>query len=168
MGDIIAISGLAVKVYTAYKDAPDDYRNISDEVESLQLLIDKAARHFGSSTLDTNCRQEGQKALKGCQHVLKDLNSLIEKYDTSASSRTSQVLKRIKLGTEDIATLRARLTSNTCLLTGFIQRSDTPAFTVIVYIILKSASAVNHVRYVRCRNGWLVFLAYTAQPQECH
>ena len=45
VGDILAISGLAVKVYTAYKDAPDDYRHISDEVESLQAIIDKAVRH---------------------------------------------------------------------------------------------------------------------------
>ena len=48
VGDIIAISGLAIKVYTTYKDAPDDYRNILDEVRSLRILIDKAAPYFGS------------------------------------------------------------------------------------------------------------------------
>ena len=137
VGDIVAISGLAVQVYTAYKDAPDDYRNISDEVESLQILIDKAARHFESSTLDSNSRQEGQKVLKGCRNVLEDLNSLIEKYNSLASSRTSQVLRRIKLGTEDIATLRSRLISNTGLLNGFIQRS-VPSSIPIQYIILIS------------------------------
>ena len=126
MGDIIAISRLAVKVYTAYKDAPGDYRNISDEVESLQILIDKAAPYFDGTTLNSNSRQEGQKALKGCRNVLEDLNSLIEKYNSSASSGTSQVLKRIKLGTEDIASLRVRLISNTTLLNGFIQRSAIP------------------------------------------
>ena len=122
VGDIIAISRLAVIVYTAYKDAPEDYRQISDEVESLKILIDKAAPYFGSTTLNTNSRQEGQKALKGCKSVLEDLNSLIEKYNSSGSSRTSQVLKRIKLGTEDIGSLRVRLISNTALLNGFIQR----------------------------------------------
>lgn len=80
VGDIIAISRLAAKVYTAYKDAPDDYRHISDEVKSLQIIIDKAAQHFESTTLSTNNRQEGQEVLKGCQNVLEDLNSLIEKY----------------------------------------------------------------------------------------
>ena len=131
MGDIFTISGLAVKVYTAYKDAPDDYRNISDEVESLQILIDKAARHFKSTTLDNDSRQEGQKALKGCKSILEDLNSLIEKYNSSGSSRTSQVLKRIKLGTEDIASLRVRLISNTALLNGFIQRLVIPTINAI-------------------------------------
>lgn len=54
VGDIIAISRLAVKVYTAYKDASDDYKHISIEVESLKILIDKAAPYFGSPTLNTN------------------------------------------------------------------------------------------------------------------
>ena len=130
VGDIIAISGLALKVYAAYKDAPDDYRHILDEVESLQIIINKAARHFESPTLNDNTRQEGQKVLKGCQNVLEDLNSLIEKYNSLASASTSQVIKRVKLGTEDIATLRARLTSNTGLLTSFIQRFDIPTITL--------------------------------------
>ena len=66
VGDILAISGLAVKVYLAYKDAPDDYRHISDEVESLQAIIDKAVRHYKSSSLDNRSRQEGQRVLKSC------------------------------------------------------------------------------------------------------
>ena len=122
VGDIIAISGLAVQVYTAYQDAPDDYKNISDEVKSLKILIDKAAPYFDSTTLKPNSRQEGQQALKGCKDVLENLNSLIEKYNSSGPSRTSQVLKRIRLGTEDIASLRVRLISNTVLLNAFIQR----------------------------------------------
>ena len=132
MGDTMAVSRLALKVYTAYKDAPGDYRNISDEVESLHIIIKKAAQHFESTTLSDNSRQEGQKVLKGCKNVLEDLDTLIEKYNNLASSSTSpstrQVLQRFKLGasqvfgTEDIATLRARLTSNITLLNGFIQR----------------------------------------------
>ena len=130
VGDIMAISGLALKVCTAYKDAPGDYRNISDEVESLHIIINKAAQHFEGPALSDNSRQEGQKVLKGCQNVLEDLDALIEKYNSlgPTSPGTGQVLQRLKLsarlvlGTEDIATLRARLTSNTTLLNGFIQR----------------------------------------------
>ena len=122
MGDIITLSGLAVQVYTAYKDAPDEYKHISNEVKSLQILIDKAVPYCKSTSLDNNSRQEGQQALKGCNDVLEGLNSLIKKYNSSGSSRTSQVLKRIRLGTEDIASLRVRLISNTTLLNAFIQR----------------------------------------------
>src|SRR6266576_3738097 len=116
VGDIMAISGLAVQVYTAYKDAPDNYRHISDEVKSLQIIIDNAARHFKSTTLNNDSLQKGQEILKGCQNVLEDLNSLIEEYNCLSSPNKGQVLKRIKLSGEDIASLRIRLISNTSLL----------------------------------------------------
>ena len=59
--------------------------------------------------------------------------SLRSKYNALASSNTSQVFKRIKLGTEDIVTLRARLTSNTILLNSFVQRLD---ITILLSSIL--------------------------------
>ena len=131
VGDFMAISGLAVKVYTAYKDAPDDYKHIADEVKSLHIIINQAAAHFASTTLSGNNLQEGQEVLKGCLNVLEELDALIVKYNTLASASTSmspsQVLQRLKLSIEDIVTLRARLTSNTTLLSSFIQRSDTSA-----------------------------------------
>ena len=138
VGDIMAISGLALQVYTAYKDAPDDYRNISDEVNSLRIIINKAARHFESITLSSQIQQEGKEVLEGCQNVLKDLDALIKKYNALASANTSQVFRRIKLGTEDIVTLRARLTSNIVLLNSFIQRLDiTITITITIeYIML--------------------------------
>ena len=165
VGDIIAISRLAVQVYTAYRDAPDDYKHISDEVKSLHILINKAAPYLNSTSLNNNSRQEGEQALKGCKDVLEGLNSIIEKYNSSGSSRTSQVLRRIRLGTEDIASLRVRLISNTALLNAFIQR-----LALVLLLSMSSHanifSAVNPGRYVKCRNGWLVFLGYTAQPRE--
>ena len=135
VGDILAISGLAVKVYTAYKDAPDNYKHISDEVKSLQIIIDNAARHFKSTTLNSDNLQKGQEVLKGCENVLEDLNSLIEEYNNLSSPNKGQVLKRIKLGGEDIATLRVRLISNTGLLSSFIQRFDIPSI-IILYVML--------------------------------
>ena len=123
VGDIMAISKLAIRVYSAYKDAPNDYKNIAEEVNSLQIMINKAAQHFKSTTLTDNDRKEGQEVLKGCQSVLEDLSSLIEEYSGLASSSNGgQIFKKVKLGTEDIATLRARLTSNATLLGSFIRR----------------------------------------------
>ena len=124
VGDIVAISKLAIKVYKAYKDAPGDYRHIADEVRSLHIVIKKAAQHFDSSTLSNDSRQEGEEILQGCQNVLEELDALIVKYSGLASGSTGQALQRIKLSAEDIAALRARLTSNTTLLTSFIQRFD--------------------------------------------
>ena len=135
--DIMAISGLAINVYAAYRDAPSDYRNISDEVKSLHIIINNAMKHFKSTTLSDNKRQEGEEVLRGCLNVLEDLDTFIVKYNSLASASTSQVLQRVKLGTEDIATLRVRLISNTTLLNGFIQRLDILTIT-IHYIMLIS------------------------------
>lgn len=127
-GDIIAISKLAAKVYTAYNDAPNDYNHIAEEVDSLQVMINKAAQYFTCSSLEENDRQEGQKILEGCQNLLGDL---IENDNSSASASTSQVFQRVKLRTEGIATLRARLASNATLLSGFIQRFDISTMTAM-------------------------------------
>ena len=152
VGDIMAVSRLALKVYSAYKDAPDDYRNIADEVKSLHIIIEEATRHFDeSTTLSTKKQQGGKEVLEGCQNVLKDLDALIEKYNALgpanlpegqghatrllANANASQVFRRIKLGTEDIVTLRARLTSNTLLLNSFIQRLDIATITIKYYYI---------------------------------
>ena len=76
--------------------------------------------------------------MEGCQNVLIDeYNALAPTNATNAS----QVFRRIKLGTEDIVTLRARLTSNTTLLNSFIQRLDIATLTInitIEYIMLIS------------------------------
>ena len=130
MGDILAISKLAIQVHTFYKDAPQNYRQISEEVKSLEIIINQAAQHFASTTLSNNDRQEGQEILKGCESVLLDLNSIVEKYSSLASVNKRQVFKKIKLGAEDITTLRARLTSNTGLLNSFIQGFDTLSYII--------------------------------------
>ena len=123
VGDVIALVKLAAKVRAAYKDAPHSYRHISEEVKSLQIIIKKAAKHFEGTTLSEDDQQEGQEVLKGCQSVLEDLDSLIETYKSLASADDKvQFFKKVKLGTEDTATLRARLISNTGLLSSFIQR----------------------------------------------
>ena len=129
VGDFIAISGLAVKVYSAYKDAPDDYKHISDEVKSLRIIVDQAAKYLNNTALGNDKQREGWEALQSCQSVLEDLNSLIEKYKSLASTDKMQVFKRIKLGTEDIMTLRARLMSNTVILSNFNRRFAIPVFT---------------------------------------
>ena len=119
--NIIAISGLVVRVYLAYKDVPV-YKHISEDIAALQVLIDKVSQHFKSTTISNDDHHYGQKVLKGCQGVLEDLNHFIEKYWRLASINKRLVLNRVKLGTEDIATLHVRLISKTVLLKGFVRR----------------------------------------------
>ena len=131
VGDFLTVSGLAITVYTAYKDAPGDYKHISEEVRPLQTIVDQAVNYLTNTALSDSKRQEGKEALQSCQNVLEELNALIEKYKSLASTNNKmQVFKRVKLGTEDITTLRARLTSNTVLLSNFNRRSASPISTI--------------------------------------
>ena len=125
-GDIIVISGLAIRVYMAYKDAPHDYRYISEEVAALRILIDKSAQLFKQTTISSDDRNHGQQVLKGCQGVLEDLNSLIEKYKRLASTSQKLVLWRSRPGGGDIAALQTRLISQTGLLNSFVRRFVVP------------------------------------------
>lgn len=118
MSDIIVISGLAIKVQTFYKK---DYRHIFEEVEVLRALIDRVAQHFRSTTMSSNDRQYGEKILRGCQSVLEDLNSLMEKYRRRVSTNHRLAFMRVRLG-NDVTALQVRLISNTVSLNGFVRR----------------------------------------------
>ena len=121
--DIIAIAGLAVCVYLAYKDAPwGDFGYILEDIAALQILIDKVAQQFKSANISDDDRHDGQRVLKGCHSVLEDLNAFIGKYHRLASINKSLVINRVKLGKNDITVLHVDLISNTGLLTGFFRR----------------------------------------------
>ena len=111
----ITISKLAVKVSTAYQDAPSGYKHISKEVVSLQMVIDKVVQYFENTALSDNDRQLGQEVLESCQSILEDLDSLIEKCTN---------FNEAQLG----AGLRAKLLLNTVLLNSFVQRFDIPMY----------------------------------------
>ena len=118
MGDSITISSLAIKVYTAYQDGPEDYRHILVDIEALRILIDKVAQHLIGTPMSSVGRSYGQNVLKSCQSVLEDLNSFMEKYKRLASTNK----KLVSLGKKPIVTLQERLISNTTLLNGFARR----------------------------------------------
>ena len=120
--DIIAIVGLAIRVSIVYKDAPVNYRHISEEVTALKLLIDKVAPHFKGTTISQEDYHYGEKVLRDCQSVLEDLNSFVEKYKRLASINGRLIFEGVKLDKDDISSLQVRLISNTVLLTGFTRR----------------------------------------------
>ena len=124
VGDFINISKLAWDVYTAYKDAPEDFRNISDEINPLHIIVDKHKYKFYNKTLTLEEQTQLREILQGCRNVLGDLDKLHTKYIGlgSAQGSSSKVVDCIKWTQENIAELRARLTSNTTLLNTFIAR----------------------------------------------
>jgi len=126
VGDILAISKLAWDVYNVYKDAPSDFRNISDEIKSLHIIVDSdnLKAKFQDPNLSLEERERLREILQGCTNVLKDLDKLLTKYKSLGSSQgsSSRALDRVQWGKVDIGELRARLTSNTILLNTFVTR----------------------------------------------
>jgi len=141
VGDILAISKLAWDVYNVYKDAPEDFRNISNEIKSLHIIID--SDNLQAKSQDTKLASEEQEGLReilqGCTDVLKDLDKLLIKYKSLGSPQgwSARALDRVKLGKEDIAELRARLTSNTILLNTFVTKYVQPSIFVLAMEIIE-------------------------------
>ena len=127
VSDIIFVSGLAVRVHIAYKDAPDGYRRISEDAAALKVLIDKVAKHFKSMNINSHDYQYGQELWNGCQTVLEDLNSFFEKYKRLAAVNKRFIFGTVKLGNNDITALHSQLISETVLMNGFVRRFVVPA-----------------------------------------
>ena len=60
---------------------------------------------------------------EGCEKVLVDLQNLVEKYE-SLGTQSKRTWDRMRWGNEDVAEIRARLTSNVSLLTALVSTSQ--------------------------------------------
>jgi hypothetical protein len=123
VGDFIAIGTLSWEVYKSCKEAPGSFKDISSKVLSLHVVLKEAEETVFAHPLSTT-KQERLKAVRdGCYQVLTDLDALLKKYQSlgTQNKRTWDPLSRMRWGAEDIAQLRARLTSNTALLTAWVR-----------------------------------------------
>lgn len=161
VGNFIAISALAIRVFIAYKAAPHGYRHISEKVAELRILIDKIAHHFKSNPLSSDDHYNGYKVLKSCQNVLEGLNSLIEKFERLVSINERLVFTGVKVGKEDIVVLRERLISNTISLHGLVRRFVVPGILVHQYNLIDINISILVMNMLRPKHSWLLFLVFT-------
>jgi hypothetical protein len=120
ISDFITVGNLAWQVYKSCKDAPESFKNISQEVLSLHAVLKEVEETFLGHPLPQSKEAALAMIAGGCQDVLQDLQSLILKYE-SLGSNTKRTWDRMRWHVDDITELRARLTSNTVLLTTFIR-----------------------------------------------
>jgi hypothetical protein len=117
VGDFFTIGTLAWNLYNSCKEAPESFRNISSEVLSMHIVLKEVEEVLAPPLAPI--KQEHLEAIgKGCYLVLNDLDNLVKRYQSLGSKWTWD---RMRYGMEDIAELRARLTSNTGLLTAWIK-----------------------------------------------
>jgi len=126
VGQFLGVARFAWSVYNGYKDAPGDFKNLSDEIKSLHNIVnsDILTAKFRDPNLASEEQERLREILQGCSNVLKDLDNLLTKYKRLESPQGSGLrnLDRARWCQEDIVELRARLTANTTLLNTFVAR----------------------------------------------
>ncbi|KAI9678774.1 MAG: hypothetical protein M1817_005831 [Caeruleum heppii] len=121
--DFITLGTIAWKVWKTCKSAPDSFSNLSQEVLSLHAVLKEAEETLFPTPLSDVRRARLKTVADGCHSVLVDIQALVDKYH-SLGTQTKRTWDRLGWARQDCAELRARLTSNTALLTAYIATSQ--------------------------------------------
>jgi hypothetical protein len=130
-GDFLAVGQLAWAVYKSCRDASESFNNISIEVLSLHAVLKEVEEILSEQSLSASKKASLATITNGCRKVLQDLQALVWKYE-SLGSKSKRTWDRLRWGSNDIAELRARLTSNLTLLTVFM-RHMTPFLSFQIF-----------------------------------
>ena len=131
VGDFLAVGKLVRNVYSAYADAPEQFRNFSQEILSLHIVIRKVEDQLGITgsdasasgrvaSLSTKDKEDLKILYNGLQNVMKELDDLLKQYRNLESSRSP--IDRWKWGQEDLVGLRDKIRSNITLLTATLAK----------------------------------------------
>ena len=119
IGDIVTVSTLAWKVFKSCKDASQEFKNLSGEVVSLHVVLKETEDLVAESgSLNQDQASHLKHLAASCSKVLEDLEQLLTKYK-SLGSKSQRTWDRLKWGNEGLTDVRARLTSNTSMLSAY-------------------------------------------------
>jgi len=117
VGEFLSAARLAWRVYNACKDAPNQFKAISEEVEALHVVLESIKKVILDSGLDASRADDLNRVSGGCVTVLTELEALLDKYKSLGTTR--RTWDKLRWGQEKIDPLRARITSNVSLLSAF-------------------------------------------------
>ncbi|KAF8533166.1 hypothetical protein BDD12DRAFT_810401 [Trichophaea hybrida] len=117
IGDIIAISQIAITVYQSCKDAPRDFQLLS-EVSNLHTVLTETKVLVEEEALTPERTKKLEEIIVGCNSVLTDLQELLGKFDC-LGSKSRRNFDRLRWSKDEASALRDRIVSNTSLLTAF-------------------------------------------------
>ena len=118
VGDFIAVGGLCWKVYKKCKDSPGGYAQLSNEVGALNNVIKETEEMLSQQDLTPAQEAKLVQSRQGCEEVLKDLEELLNKYESMGTS-ARRTFDRMGFGMEDMTGIRVRLISNVTMLDAF-------------------------------------------------
>ncbi len=105
------------------KEAPESFGNISGEVLSFHAVIKEAEETIFQQDLSEDKLARLKVVSDGCYSVLEDLDAVVKKYET-LGTQGKRTWARLRWGSEDVAELRARMTSHSMMLSTFITTSQ--------------------------------------------
>ncbi|KAE8440984.1 hypothetical protein EG329_006121 [Mollisiaceae sp. DMI_Dod_QoI] len=121
VGDFIAVSALALKLYNSFKGAPSEFQEISRQLESLHIVLvdlnDQSTQQ--TSLLNRNGVERKQELFTvrdNLMATMQDLDDIHKRYKNMG--RISWA--RFEFGQRDLAVLRDRLTFQISTLNAFI------------------------------------------------
>lgn len=138
VSDILAVGALVRNVYNSYSTGPEQFRNLSQEILSLHVVIRKVEDQLGIAgpdetgsaetsrrqlrshtvaSLSTRDKDDLKILYEGLQNIMKELDDLLKKYHSLASNCSP--IDRLRWGLEDLVGFRDKLRSNITLLTSF-------------------------------------------------
>ena len=118
VGDFITVGGLCWKLYKKCKDSPGNYKQLTSEVGALHNVMKETEELLSQQNLSVQQKEKLRVATAGCEDVLQDLDELLVRYG-SMGTKSQRTFDRLGFGTEDIDSIRTRLTSNVTLLDAF-------------------------------------------------
>lgn len=136
ISDFLAVIELTNKIRKEFISAPSQFKNISDEVRSLSIVIHDVDIVLSECEPDGKQKTELQEIASSCHKILNDLEKTLDNYDElqtysgNIDNRVKRVWKKLKWEPQDIQEIRNRITSNVTLLNTCIARiSGQAAYT---------------------------------------
>lgn len=118
VSDFITVPTFAWKVYRACKDSSDDFKNLESEFESMHLAFQVSTNILNRHKLEPDQKRQLLKLGEQCHKVIKDLEELVERYESLGTQRQRK-RDRLQWGLEEISTIRQRLISSNGALVSF-------------------------------------------------
>ncbi|CAI7612736.1 unnamed protein product [Penicillium pancosmium] len=125
--DIPALARVTWELYNQFhplsKDAPDGFRNLTNDLGSLQgslraLSEDVSSNAFFFQEMDTSRRQALERCLSACYQTLQRLKSLLGRYRDLGIGEGKTFWQRIKWSTQKVQVedIRSKIIVHTCNL----------------------------------------------------
>jgi hypothetical protein len=120
VGDFVAVGQLTIQLWRAFKDAPQEFAEITRELCSINIVITDLSDQAASPTSLLNRRGKNRKEeiltlSKNLQSILEELSDIHRKYQYMGYN----AWKRVRLGERDLTALRTKLVLHLNLLNGF-------------------------------------------------